>query len=132
MTCRTPIHELSHDQQKTTKELLDITTRYTSSEEAVGVTFILGNAKIVASNSRAAPSKAAIKSARKGTKGGRKGQKWHPQRVIMAASDDGDDEKADDSGKEYVTTIEHKFKRQTQQQMNHFGKLLKVTCPNHS
>jgi hypothetical protein len=32
----TLVHELSHDQPKTMKELLDIATRHTSGEEAVG------------------------------------------------------------------------------------------------
>jgi hypothetical protein len=40
-TCyRTLVHELGHDQSKTTKKLLDITNRHASSEELVGVIFI--------------------------------------------------------------------------------------------
>jgi hypothetical protein len=34
------VHELDHDQSKTMKELLDITTRNTSGEKAVGAIFI--------------------------------------------------------------------------------------------
>jgi hypothetical protein len=48
------------------------------------------------------------------------------------ASDDGDDEKADDSGKEYVMAAERDFKHQMRQPKDHFEKLLKATCPNHS
>jgi hypothetical protein len=89
-TCRTMVHELGHDQLKTMKELLDIATRHASSKEAVGAAFILGNAKIAASDSRTTPSKATIKSTRKGANGGRGG--------VEASSDDDDDEKASDSG----------------------------------
>jgi hypothetical protein len=34
--CRSLVHELSREQPKTTKELLDIATRHASGEEAVG------------------------------------------------------------------------------------------------
>jgi hypothetical protein len=40
MNCRTPVQELIRDQPKTMKELPDITTRHTSSEEAVGAIFV--------------------------------------------------------------------------------------------
>jgi hypothetical protein len=50
MTCRTLVHELGHDQPKTTKELLDITTQHASGEEAVGATFVLGNTKTTMSS----------------------------------------------------------------------------------
>jgi hypothetical protein len=75
MTCHTLVHELRCDQPNTTKELLDIATRHTASEEAVGAAFILGDGKAAAGGSRATPSKATIKGARKGAKGGKKGQK---------------------------------------------------------
>jgi hypothetical protein len=39
------VHELGCDQPKTTKELLDITTRYTSDEDVVGAVFIQNNGK---------------------------------------------------------------------------------------
>jgi hypothetical protein len=38
--CRTLVHELGRDQPRTTKELLDITTRHTSGDEVVGAVFI--------------------------------------------------------------------------------------------
>jgi hypothetical protein len=41
--CRTLVHELGHEQPKTTEELLDISTRHAYSEAAVGAAFILGN-----------------------------------------------------------------------------------------
>jgi hypothetical protein len=37
---RTLVHELSRDQPKTTKELLDIATQHASGEEAVRVVFV--------------------------------------------------------------------------------------------
>jgi hypothetical protein len=43
--CHTLVHELSHDKPNNTKELVDIATWHASGEEAVGATFILGNAK---------------------------------------------------------------------------------------
>jgi hypothetical protein len=77
-TCHTLVHKLDRDQLNTMKDLLDIATRHTSGEEAVGAAFILGNVKASAGGSRVALSKATTKSARKGTKSGKKGQKWHP------------------------------------------------------
>jgi hypothetical protein len=63
------------------------------------------------SGGRAAPSKATINGARMGAKGGKKGQKQcPPQHVAFAASNDGDNEKADDSGQEYVTAAEYNFR----------------------
>jgi hypothetical protein len=72
----------------------------------VGAAFVLGNMKAAASAGRAAPSKAAVKGARKDVKGGKKGQKQCPRCVAIVASDDGDNEKADDSIEKYVTTDE--------------------------
>jgi hypothetical protein len=43
MTCHTLVHELCHEQSKTTKELLDVASQHASGEEAVGAAFILGN-----------------------------------------------------------------------------------------
>jgi hypothetical protein len=60
MTCHTLVHELGHEKLKTTKELFDIGTRHTSSEEAVRTAFILGNVIAAASGSREARSKATI------------------------------------------------------------------------
>jgi hypothetical protein len=39
--CRSLVHELSREQPKTIKELLDIATRHASDEEAVGAPFTL-------------------------------------------------------------------------------------------
>jgi hypothetical protein len=72
-TCRTFFHEFIRKQPKMAKELLDITTRHSSSKEAIGATFILGNAEMVTSGGRAIPTKATTKGARKSTKGGKKG-----------------------------------------------------------
>jgi hypothetical protein len=58
------VYELDHDQPKTTKELLDITTRRTFGEEVVGAVFIQGNGKTVPGGSRGVPPKAAGKGAK--------------------------------------------------------------------
>jgi hypothetical protein len=129
MTCHTKVHELGHEQPKTSKELLDIATRYASCEEAVGATFILGNTKAATSGSQAAPSKATIKGAKKGSK---KGQKQCPQRITVVVSINGDDEKVDNSSEECVVATLRNFKRQMWQPKDHFEKLLDVICPTHS
>jgi hypothetical protein len=56
--------------RKTTKELLNIATRHASGEEAVGAAFVLGNTGVAANGGRAALTRATIKGARKGAKGG--------------------------------------------------------------
>jgi hypothetical protein len=132
MMCHTLFHELDCEQPYTTKELLDIATQHASGEEAVRLTFVLGNVKAATSGSRAAPSKATIKGAKKGAKGSKKGQKWSPWHISIAASNAFNDEKANDSGEEYVLNIEHNFKHQMWQSRDHFEKLLKATYPNHS
>jgi hypothetical protein len=76
MTYRSLVHELSCKQPKTTRERLDITTRYASGEEVVGAAFVLGNAGAVMNGGWAATTKATVKGARKGVNGGNKGQKW--------------------------------------------------------
>jgi hypothetical protein len=73
-TCRTLVHELSYDQPKTTKELLNIATQHASSEEAVGAAFVLGNVA-AAVDGGTTPTLATTKGARKGAKGGKMGQK---------------------------------------------------------
>jgi hypothetical protein len=90
------VHELGHDQPKTTKELLDITTRHASGEEAVH------------GGSRRALPKAAGKGVRRSAKGNKRGPKWHPQQVTITTSyNDGDNDKeADDSDEEHVATVE--------------------------
>jgi hypothetical protein len=74
-TCCTLVHELDCEQPKTTKELLDITTRHASGEEAVRATFILGNASTTTNGDRATPTKTTIMGTRKAAKGGKKGSK---------------------------------------------------------
>jgi hypothetical protein len=90
----------------TTKDLLDIGTRHTSGEEAVGAAFTMGNAKAADEGGRAAPSKVTVKGARKGGKGGKKWLKQCPQCVAITASDDSDNEKVDDSSEEYAVAVE--------------------------
>jgi hypothetical protein len=66
MTYRTLVHELGHEQPKTTKELLDIATRHTSGEEAVGAIFVQGNGKVAPSGDRVASTTATNKGTKRG------------------------------------------------------------------
>jgi hypothetical protein len=126
-----PNVDVIHEQPKTTKELLDISTRHTSGEEAFGAAVILGNTGAAVNGGRAAPTKATIKGARKGAKGGKNGQKRQPHRnAIVAGNGDGDKE-ADDSCEEFVAAVESNFKRQSQPPKDHFEKLLEVTYLHH-
>jgi hypothetical protein len=61
MTCRSLVHELSHEQPKTTKELLDIATRHASGEEAIEAAFTLANAGTTTDSGRATPDKTTAK-----------------------------------------------------------------------
>jgi hypothetical protein len=65
--CHTLVHELSHDQPNTTKELPDTVTRHATGEEAVGAAFVL------------VPSKATNRGTKKGAKDGKNGQMRHPR-----------------------------------------------------
>jgi hypothetical protein len=73
--CHTLVYELNRDQLSTTMELLDITTRHASGEEAVGAAFSPSDGKAAAGGGYSKAFKATIKSARKGAKGGKKGKK---------------------------------------------------------
>jgi hypothetical protein len=75
MTCHSLVHELGCEQQKTTKALLDIVTRHASGEEAIGATFTLVNVCAATGSGRTAPTSTAVKSTKKGAKGGKKRQK---------------------------------------------------------
>jgi hypothetical protein len=88
--CHTLVHELSRDQPNTTKELLDIATRHAFGKEVVEAAFALGNGKTVPGGHQAMSSKATGKGAKKGIKAGKKGQKRHPRRVVVATSGNND------------------------------------------
>jgi hypothetical protein len=60
------------------KELLDITSRHTSSEEAVRAVFIQGDGKEAPSGGRGAPPKATNKGKKRGTKSDKRGLKQQP------------------------------------------------------
>jgi hypothetical protein len=70
------VHELGYDQPKTTKELLNITTRHAFGKVVVGAIFVPGDGSSVPSSSRGVP----LKAAGKGTKRSVKGNKWWPKR----------------------------------------------------
>jgi hypothetical protein len=54
-TCHSLVHELSREQPKTTKELLNVATRHASGEEAIGAAFTLAKASAAAGGHRIAP-----------------------------------------------------------------------------
>jgi hypothetical protein len=114
--CCPLVHKLGREQRNTTNELLDIATQHASGEVAV-------------SGGWAAPTKATIKSARKGTKGGKKGQKRRPHHFSIMAGNSG--KEADNSGEVFVAIAKHDFKWKTQSPKDHFEKLLEATCPHH-
>jgi hypothetical protein len=64
MNYQTLVHELSRDQPKTIKELLDIATRHASGEEAIGAIFVQNCGKVALSGGRGA----LLKAVGKGTK----------------------------------------------------------------
>jgi hypothetical protein len=105
--CRTFVHELNHEQLKTTKELLDIATQHAFGEEAAGATFVLGNAGAATNGGWATPTKATIK----GAKGSKKEQKHRPCHVAMVASNGNDDEGVENSSEEFIAVVERDFKR---------------------
>jgi hypothetical protein len=72
------VHELGHDQPKTTKVILDIATWHTSSEEAVEAIFVQGDGKMTPDGSRGAPPNAASKGTKRRAKGSKKGAKAVP------------------------------------------------------
>jgi hypothetical protein len=117
--------------QKTTKELLDIGTRHTSVGEDVGSAFVLGNTGTATSGGRAAPIKATVKSIRKHTKGGKKGEKRWLHRIAIMTSNDNSGEEADSSDKGFIVAAKRDFKRQTRPPKDHFKKLLEATYPRH-
>jgi hypothetical protein len=80
---------------------------------------------------RAVPTKATVKSARKGAMCSKKGQKCRPHRLAIVASDGNDREEADDSDRGFVLTVKRDFKWQTRPPKDHFEKLLGATGHHH-
>jgi hypothetical protein len=69
------VHELSCDQLKTTKEMLDITTRHASSKEAVRAIFSQGDRKVAPNGGQGVTLKAVGKGVKRRTKGIKMGPK---------------------------------------------------------
>jgi hypothetical protein len=67
-TYQTLVHKCSREQPKTTKELLDITTRHASSEEAVGVVFIQSSGKAALNGGRGASNTATDKGTKRASR----------------------------------------------------------------
>jgi hypothetical protein len=113
MNYQTLVHELSCDQPKTTKELLDITTKHASSKEAVGAVFIQSNGKAAPGGGRGAPPKITNKGTNKRGKWDKRGLKRWPQWVAVTTSyDKGDkDKNVGDSDEELIATTKCDVKR---------------------
>jgi hypothetical protein len=115
------------------KELLDITTRHVSTEEAIGAIFIQSCGKVTPSGGRGAPPKASNKGTKRRARSDNRGPKRWPQQVTVTTScDEGDNDKdVGDSDEELIATTESEVKCQARLLADHFEELLKVTCPNH-
>jgi hypothetical protein len=67
------VHELSHKELKTTKELLDITTRHTSSEEVVRAIFIQSGGRAASGGGWGASTTVNDKGTKRGIKSDKRG-----------------------------------------------------------
>jgi hypothetical protein len=79
MSYQSLVHELGRNQPKTTKELLDTTTRHASGDEAVDAVFVQSNGKVPPSGSQGVPQKITGKGTKRSTKGSKRGPKQRPQ-----------------------------------------------------
>jgi hypothetical protein len=53
--------------------------------------------------------------------------------MVTTSGDEGDNNKEpDDSDEEHIAAAEREFKHQALQPIDHFEKLIEVTCPNHA
>jgi hypothetical protein len=80
------VHELGREQPKTTKELLDITTRHSLGEEAVEATCMMISAGTATSGGWATPTSTAVRSTKKAAKGRKKGQKHRLHHLATVSS----------------------------------------------
>jgi hypothetical protein len=60
------VHEIGHEQPKTTRELLNIATRHTSGEEAVEAIFLQSSRKAASGGSQGASTTATNKRTKRG------------------------------------------------------------------
>jgi hypothetical protein len=105
----------------TTKELLNITAQYATSKKAAP------------SSSKAAPSNITAQDAMKDAKGGKKRRKQRPQWVATVVDyDSNDNEKANGSNKEHVTTAVYSGQCQARPPTELFERLLEEACMNHA
>jgi hypothetical protein len=106
------VHELSRDQPKTTKDLLDIATRHTSGEEVVGAIFVQSSGKAAPGSGWGGGTKAADKCKKSGARSDKRGPKQWPQGVTVATSNDECDNDKDtgDSDEELIAAAERDFK----------------------
>jgi hypothetical protein len=115
------VHELGREQLKTTKQLLDITTRHASGEEVVGSVFMQSSGKAATGSGWGASTAATNKGTKRGIKSDKRGPRQWPQ-VTVAAScgEDNIGKDAGDSDKELVAVTEGDFKRQALLPVDHF------------
>jgi hypothetical protein len=131
MMCCNLVHELSHELPKTTKDLLNIATRHSSGDEAVGAAFTLVSAGMAAGGGWATPTSTIVRSTKKGAKGEKKGKKHRPCRLATMASNGDAGEEFRNSDKEFVAPAECHFKRHTRLPKDSFEKILEAACPHH-
>jgi hypothetical protein len=78
-TYRTLVQELSREQPKTTKELLDITTRHASIKEAVRAVFVQSSRKVAPGSGQGTSTTTTDNGTKRGIKSDRKGPRRWPQ-----------------------------------------------------
>jgi hypothetical protein len=128
------VHELSCEQSKTTKELLDIATRHASGEEAVEAIFMQSSGKVVPGDGRGASTTTTDKGTKRGIKSDKKGPRWRAQQVVVTAScgEDNIGKDVSDSDEELIAADKRDFKHQAWLSVDHLKKLLQATCHNHT
>jgi hypothetical protein len=121
--CHSLVHELSREQPKTTKELLNIATRHASGEEAVGANFTLAKEGVaIGGGQTAPPPNVTVRGTKKGEK---KGQKRH-SRCLAAMANNDNVEEIKNSDEEFVVVAERDFKWRTGPTKDHFEKILEA------
>jgi hypothetical protein len=117
----------------TTKELLNITAQYATSKKAAKALLVPSGREAAPNSSKAAPSNITAQDAMKDAKGGKKRRKQRPQWVATVVDyDSNDNEKANDSNKEHVTTAVYSGQCQARPPTELFERLLEEACMNHA
>jgi hypothetical protein len=95
----------------TTEELCSIATQYATRKEPIELLPIPSSREATTGSSNVMPSDAAVRDAKRESKGGKKRRKQCRQRVTIMVDDD-NDKKANDSGMGCIATTMHSGKGQ--------------------